>query len=77
MSRDDTDAPAQLKRDFESYLNGERPSPLELASAPLLESWRATVMQFKREGGPLPMVHVLLSPGIRSTLMPGRFAPHN
>jgi hypothetical protein len=59
MSTDDIDATAQLKRDFESYLKGEEPSPLELACAPLLESWRAVVMPFKRERGPSPMVLLL------------------
>jgi hypothetical protein len=60
MSTDDIDATAQLKRDFESYLKGAEPSPLELACAPLLEGWRATVLQFRRERGPLPTVLVLV-----------------
>jgi hypothetical protein len=60
MSTDDIDPTAQLKRDFESYLKGGEPSPLELARAPLLEGWRATVLQFRRERGPLPTVLVLV-----------------
>jgi hypothetical protein len=58
MSTDDIGATAQLTRDFESYLKGEEPPPLELACAPLLESWRTTVMQFKRERGLVLMVLV-------------------
>jgi hypothetical protein len=60
MSTDDIDPAAQLKRDFESYLKGGEPTPLELACAPLLEGWRATVLQFRRERGPLPTVLVLV-----------------
>jgi hypothetical protein len=60
MSTDDIDPTAQLKRDFESYLKGGEPSPLELARAPLLEGWRATVLQFRRERGPLPTVLVIV-----------------
>jgi hypothetical protein len=60
MSTDDIDATAQLKRDFESYLKGGEPSPIELAGAPLLENWRATVVSFARERGPLGLVLVLV-----------------
>jgi hypothetical protein len=60
MLTDEIDTPAQLKRDFEFYMKGKEPPPLELACAPLLESWRVTVMQFTREGGPPLMVLVLV-----------------
>lgn len=60
MSADDSDVNAQLERDFESYLKGEGPSPAEIASAPLLESWRAVVVHIKREQAPLSMVQVLV-----------------
>lgn len=35
--------PGQLKQDFESYLRGEEPTADELATAPRLEEWSATV----------------------------------
>lgn len=60
MSTDENDRAAQLKRQFESFLEGGEPSANELARAPLLENWRATVMRFDRERGPLPMVQVLV-----------------
>lgn len=61
MSTDDIDATSRLKPDFESYLKGEEPTPLELTCAPLLESWRATVVhQFTRERDSLPLLLVLV-----------------
>jgi len=59
MSADDIDATGQLKLDFESYLKGEEPPASELACAPLLESWRATLVKPKVEYGTLPTVFVL------------------
>jgi hypothetical protein len=59
MSTADIDTTGQLKRDFESYLRGEEPSSAELACAPLLEGWRATLEQLKLEHGTLPIVFVL------------------
>jgi hypothetical protein len=58
MSTDDIDATAPLKREFETYLKGEEPPPLELDCAQLLESWRTTLLT--RDSGPLPMVLVLV-----------------
>jgi hypothetical protein len=52
-------AAAQLKHKFASYLRGEVPSPLELAQAPLLENWRAVILQLAHEGDPLCCVLVL------------------
>ncbi|QOG19138.1 DUF6634 family protein [Bradyrhizobium sp. SEMIA] len=58
MSTDDIDPTGQLKLDFESYLKGEEPSPSELACAPLLESWRATLMPKLEHGTPAVFVLV-------------------
>ena len=60
MSIEEQDAKAQLQREFESYLKGEKPSPLELARAPLLQNWRAAVMHFKHGADPLRMILVLV-----------------
>lgn len=49
----------QLKRDFESYLKGEVPSPIELECAPVLENWRAVIVHFARGADPLGMLLVL------------------
>jgi hypothetical protein len=60
MLIDEQDAKAKLQRAFESYLNGETPSPLELAQAPLLENWRVAVVHIKRDADPLCMLPVLV-----------------
>jgi hypothetical protein len=60
MSTDENDPAAQRKRHFESFLEGGEPSANELARAPLLENWRATVMRFDRKRDPLPVVLVLV-----------------
>lgn len=60
MPPEDPDAATKLRRDFESYLKGGEPSSPELACAPLLESWRTTVLRFSRERDPWPTVLVLL-----------------
>jgi hypothetical protein len=59
MSTDDIHVTGRLKLNFESYMKGEEPPPLELACAPLLEGWRAIVVQLKPEHGQLPMALVL------------------
>jgi hypothetical protein len=60
MSIEEQNAKAQLRREFESYLKGEKPSPLELERAPLLQNWRAAVMHFTYGADPLCMVLVLV-----------------
>ncbi|MFI5002537.1 MAG: DUF6634 family protein [Reyranellales bacterium] len=60
MSIEEEDTKARLRRAFESYLDGETPPPLELARAPLLENWRATIVHIKCEGDPLRMLPVLV-----------------
>lgn len=59
MSTEDDDATAQLKREFDFYLTGKEPSPLELASAPLLENWHSIPLRFNCERGPLRLALVL------------------
>ena len=60
MSIEEENAKARLQRAFESYLNGETPPPPELAQAPLLESWRVTIVHIKRDADPLRMLPVLV-----------------
>jgi hypothetical protein len=60
MSIEEHDAKAQLQREFDSYLKGEKPSPLELERAPLLQNWRAAVMHFTQGEDPLHMTLVLV-----------------
>jgi hypothetical protein len=50
----------QLKRDFECYVNGAEPSPFELERAPVLENWRAVIVNFTRGEDPLGMLLVLV-----------------
>jgi hypothetical protein len=59
MSTDENDTTTQLKREFEFYLTGKEPSPLVLASAPLLENWHAIVVRFELERVPLRLAMVL------------------
>jgi hypothetical protein len=49
MSIEEQEAQAALRRAFQSYMNGETPTPSELAQAPLLEDWRMLVVQVKRD----------------------------
>lgn len=56
MSIDESDAGTQLQRNFEIYLTGEEPPPQALVRAPLLENWRAVVMQFGLASASLRMV---------------------
>jgi hypothetical protein len=60
MSMDENGPAAQLKKHFEAFLEGAEPSANELACAPLLENWRATVMPFDRDRDPLPMALVIV-----------------
>lgn len=60
MLIDDIDPKGQLKLDFESYLKGEEPPRFELACAPLLDRWHATLVQLKLGYGTLPIVFVLV-----------------
>jgi hypothetical protein len=60
MSIEEQDAKAQLQREFESYLKGERPLPIELENAPLLQNWRAAVMHFTHGADPVRMILVLV-----------------
>jgi hypothetical protein len=60
MSIRDDGATTRLKRDFESYLKGEEPSPSELASAPLIENWQARVMRFVSERGSSGLALILV-----------------
>jgi hypothetical protein len=59
MSMEEKNPMVQLKRDFESYLKGEVPSPIELECAPVLENWRAVIVHFARGADPLSMLLVL------------------
>jgi hypothetical protein len=59
MSIDDQEAQAGLPRAFESYVNGETPSLLEMAQAPLLANWRVLIVQVKRDVDPF-MLPVLV-----------------
>jgi len=60
MSIEEQNAKAQLRREFESYLKGETPSPLELERAPLLQNWCTAVMHFTHGEDPLHMILVLV-----------------
>src|ERR1700733_610978 len=59
MSIIDDDATSRLKRDFDSYLRGEEPSPSDLACAPLIENWQACVMRFMSDNSPMDLTLVL------------------
>jgi hypothetical protein len=59
MSIEQQDATVWLQRVFEAYLDGETPSPLDLARAPLLENWRVAIVQIK-DADPLRLLPVLV-----------------
>jgi hypothetical protein len=59
MLTEEEHAMEQLKRDFESYMRGDVPSPLELECAPALENWRAVFVHVARKEDPKAMLLVL------------------
>lgn len=62
MSTDDHEndrAGLQRKREVESYLGGQAPSPPELSCAPQLQGWRAVIVRARNNNGQLRMCMVL------------------
>jgi len=63
---EEKNAMVQLKRDFESYLEGEEPSLLELNRAPVLENWRAVFVHVARGDDPKDMLLLVLLGSVAS-----------